>query len=155
MGSLAQSPNKTLNMVANGVTATGLAWGPNKGHVVEPLPKRVRQSQKKGKLGVKVKLARDVIREVRVTRHMSVVPWSCSPRASTSVHLSSARRGSEPTVAARRSVLISRVCSRHRSSRSKHSASCFYESSLSKYSIRLKKKKKKKKKKYSALVPLL
>merc|ERR1712078_111808 len=123
MGSLAQSPNKTLNMVANGVTATGLAWGPNKGHVVEPLPKRVRQSQKKGKLGVKVKLARDV----------SVVPWSCSPRASTSVHLSSARRGSEPTVAARRSVLNSRVCSRHRSSRSKHSASCFYESSLSKY----------------------
>merc|ERR1711908_251932 len=64
MGSLAQSPNKTLNMVANGVTATGLAWGPNKGHVVEPLPKRVRQSQKKGKLGVKVKLARDVVREV-------------------------------------------------------------------------------------------
>merc|ERR1711904_749909 len=55
---------KTLIMVANGVTATGLAWGPNKGHVVEPLPKRVRQSDKKGRLGVKVKLARDVIREV-------------------------------------------------------------------------------------------
>merc|ERR1711998_526984 len=51
-------------MVANGVTATGLAWGPNKGHVVEPLAKRVRASEKKGKLGVKVKLARDVIREV-------------------------------------------------------------------------------------------
>merc|ERR1712147_456241 len=54
----------TLNMVANGVTATGLAWGPNKGHIVEPLPKRVRASEKKGKLGVKVKLARDVVREV-------------------------------------------------------------------------------------------
>merc|ERR1712022_94202 len=51
-------------MVANGVTATGMAWGPNKGHVVEPLPKRVRASEKKGKLGVKVKLARDVVREV-------------------------------------------------------------------------------------------
>merc|ERR1711988_1429893 len=51
-------------MVANGVTATGLAWGPNKGHVTEPLPKRVRQSEKKGKLGVKVSLARSVIREV-------------------------------------------------------------------------------------------
>merc|ERR1712216_849327 len=36
---------------------------PNKGHVVEPLPKRVRPSQKRG-LEVKVKLARDVIREV-------------------------------------------------------------------------------------------
>merc|ERR1712138_199340 len=56
---------KTLySMVAKGVTATGIAWGPNKGHVVEPLPKRVRASEKKGKLGVKVKLARDVIREV-------------------------------------------------------------------------------------------
>merc|ERR1711871_504086 len=54
----------TLNMVANGVTATGLAWGPNKGHIVEPLPKRVRASEKKGRLGVKVKLARDVVREV-------------------------------------------------------------------------------------------
>merc|ERR1711959_785447 len=54
----------SLKMVANGVTATGLAWGPNKGHVVEPLAKRTRQSEKKGKLGVKVKLARDVIREV-------------------------------------------------------------------------------------------
>merc|ERR1712007_422412 len=53
-----------LNMVANGVSGTGLACGPNKGHVVEPLPKRVRASEKKGKLGVKVKLARDVIREV-------------------------------------------------------------------------------------------
>jgi len=46
------------------VTATGLACGPNKGHIVDPLPKRVRPSEKKGKLGVKVKLARDVIREV-------------------------------------------------------------------------------------------
>merc|ERR1712227_904291 len=56
---------KTLySMVANGVTATGIAWGPNKGHVVEPLPKRKRVSEKKGKLGVKVKLARDVIRNV-------------------------------------------------------------------------------------------
>merc|ERR1711966_555195 len=54
----------TLNMVANGVTATGLACGPNRGHAVEPLPKRVRASEKKGKLGVKVKLARDVIRNV-------------------------------------------------------------------------------------------
>merc|ERR1711998_457147 len=54
----------TSIMVANGVTATGLACGPNKGHIVDPLPKRVRQSEKKGKLGVKVKLARDVIREV-------------------------------------------------------------------------------------------
>merc|ERR1712124_164480 len=54
----------SLKMVANGVTATGLAWGPNKGHVVEPLAKRTRQSEAKGKLGVKVQLARDVIREV-------------------------------------------------------------------------------------------
>merc|ERR1712179_408603 len=53
-----------FKMVANGVTATGLAWGPNKGHKTEPLAKRARQSEKKGKLGVKVKLARDVIREV-------------------------------------------------------------------------------------------
>merc|ERR1711935_863765 len=44
----------TSIMVANGVTATGLACG----------PKKVRPSEKKGKLGVKVKLARDVIREV-------------------------------------------------------------------------------------------
>merc|ERR1712196_732347 len=56
-------PKTLYNMVANGVTATGIAWGPNKGHVVEPLPKRVRPSTKQG-LGVKVKLARDVIREV-------------------------------------------------------------------------------------------
>merc|ERR1712188_128123 len=56
---------KTLySMVANGVTASGIVWGPNKGHIVEPLPKRVRPSEKKGKLGVKVKLARDVIRDV-------------------------------------------------------------------------------------------
>merc|ERR1712046_293351 len=54
----------TPSMVANGVTATGLAWGPNKVHVVEPLAKRTRQSEKKGKLGTKVKFARDVIREV-------------------------------------------------------------------------------------------
>merc|ERR1711908_151083 len=54
----------TPSMVANGVTATGLAWGPNKGHVVEPLAKRTSQSEKKGKLGTKVKFARDVIREV-------------------------------------------------------------------------------------------
>merc|ERR1711865_304395 len=50
--------------VANGVSGSGLALGPNKGHVVQPLPKRVRASEKKGKLGVKVKLARDVIRDV-------------------------------------------------------------------------------------------
>merc|ERR1711988_570867 len=56
-------PKTLYNMVANGVTATGIAWGPNKGHVVEPLPKRVRPSTKRS-LGVKVKLARDVIREV-------------------------------------------------------------------------------------------
>merc|ERR1712167_228718 len=53
-----------FKMVANGVTATGLAWGPNKGHVTEPLAKRARQSERKGKLGVKVSLARSVIREV-------------------------------------------------------------------------------------------
>merc|ERR1711990_1241942 len=51
---------QSIEMVQN----TGLAWGPNKGHIVDPLPKRVRQSEKKGKLGVKVKLARDVIRGV-------------------------------------------------------------------------------------------
>merc|ERR1711937_575756 len=51
---------QSIEMVQN----TGLAWGPNKGHIVEPLAKRARQSEKKGKLGVKVKLARDVIREV-------------------------------------------------------------------------------------------
>merc|ERR1711975_84396 len=56
-------PKTLYNMVANGVTATGIAVGPNKGHVVEPLPKRVRPSTKRS-LGVKVKLARDVIREV-------------------------------------------------------------------------------------------
>merc|ERR1712146_240161 len=50
--------------VANGVSGSGLAWGPNKGHAIEPLPKRVRFSETKGKLGVKVKHARDVIREV-------------------------------------------------------------------------------------------
>merc|ERR1712098_898553 len=61
MGSLNRSPKN--RMVANGVTATGLAWGPNKGHVVEPLPKRVKPSTKRT-LGVKVKLARDVVREV-------------------------------------------------------------------------------------------
>merc|ERR1711887_259044 len=53
-----------FNMVANGVTATGLAWGPNKGHVTEPLAKRTRQSDKKGQCGTKVKLARSVIRDV-------------------------------------------------------------------------------------------
>merc|ERR1712118_217069 len=51
------------DMVANGVKATGIAVGPNKGHVVEPLPKRKRPSTER-KLGVKVKLARDVIRDV-------------------------------------------------------------------------------------------
>merc|ERR1712188_161176 len=51
---------QSIEMVQN----TGLAWGPNKGHIVEPLAKSTRQSEKKGKLGVKVKLARDVIREV-------------------------------------------------------------------------------------------
>merc|ERR1711918_302931 len=106
---------KTLySMVANGVTATGIAWGPNKGHIVEPLPKRVRVSEKKGKLGVKVKLARDVIREVCGFTPTSVALWSCSPRASTSVHLSSARRGSELTVVARRSVPSLRVCCKHK-----------------------------------------
>merc|ERR1712138_162649 len=53
-----------LKMVANGVTASGIAWGPNKGHKTEPLAKRTRQSDKKGKLGVKVSLARSVIRDV-------------------------------------------------------------------------------------------
>merc|ERR1711959_44514 len=53
-----------FKMVKNGVKATGLAWGPNKGHVTEPLAKRTRQSETKGKLGVKVNLARSVIREV-------------------------------------------------------------------------------------------
>merc|ERR1712072_789439 len=52
------------DMVANGVKATGIAVGPNKGHVVAPLPKRERTSQQGRKLGVKVKLARDVIRDV-------------------------------------------------------------------------------------------
>merc|ERR1711985_105094 len=51
------------DMVANGVKATGIALGPNKGHVVEPLPKWKRTSTER-KLGVKVKLARDVIRDV-------------------------------------------------------------------------------------------
>merc|ERR1739841_80675 len=51
------------DMVANGVKATGIAVGPNKGHVVEPLPKWKRPSTER-KLGVKVKLARDVIRDV-------------------------------------------------------------------------------------------
>merc|ERR1712138_97799 len=55
-----RSSIQSIEMVQN----TRLAWGPNKGHIVEPLAKRARQSEKKGKLGVKVKLARDVIREV-------------------------------------------------------------------------------------------
>merc|ERR1712230_226661 len=54
----------STSMVANGVSGTGLAWGPNKGHAIEPLQKRARASEKKGKLGVKVKLARNVIRDV-------------------------------------------------------------------------------------------
>lgn len=55
----------TDQIIAAGKKAgTGLAWGPNKGHVIEPLPKRERPSEKKGKLGVKVKFARDVIRDV-------------------------------------------------------------------------------------------
>merc|ERR1711966_548485 len=43
---------------------TGLSRGPNKGHIVEPLPLRVKPSEKKGKLGNKVSLARTVIREL-------------------------------------------------------------------------------------------
>merc|ERR1711898_15321 len=38
--------------------------GPKQGSHCRAVPKRVRVSEKKGKLGVKVKLARDVIREV-------------------------------------------------------------------------------------------
>merc|ERR1712085_121569 len=43
---------------------TGLAKGPNKGHVVEPLPLRNKPSEKKGILGTKVNLARTVVREM-------------------------------------------------------------------------------------------
>eukprot|EP00658_Telonema_sp_P-2_P078602 TRINITY_DN73_c0_g1_i14.p2 TRINITY_DN73_c0_g1~~TRINITY_DN73_c0_g1_i14.p2 ORF type:complete len:139 (+),score=56.53 TRINITY_DN73_c0_g1_i14:46-417(+) len=43
---------------------TGLARGPNKGHIVEPLPLHNKPSEKKGKLGAKVSLARSVIREM-------------------------------------------------------------------------------------------
>merc|ERR1712118_187732 len=52
------------------------------------------------------------------SHHTRNVPWSCSHRDLTSVLLSSARRGSELTVG-RRSVLNSRVFSRHRNLRSK------------------------------------
>merc|ERR1711924_307963 len=94
-----------FNMVANGVTATGLARGPNKGHVTEPLAKRTRQSDKKGQCGTKVKLARSVIRDVVGFAPYDVAPWSFCLKASTSVHSSTARRGLEPTVVARRSAL--------------------------------------------------
>merc|ERR1711981_25658 len=43
---------------------TGLARGPNKGHIVKPLPLTHKPSEKKGKLGTKVALARTVIREL-------------------------------------------------------------------------------------------
>merc|ERR1712094_119944 len=55
--SIVRSP--LAKMVANGVTATGFAVGPNKGHVVAPLAKASRPSTKRT-LGVKVKLAREV-----------------------------------------------------------------------------------------------
>merc|ERR1739841_385038 len=59
MGSQFVSENGSQRFVA-----TGKAVGPNKGHIVNPLPKRVRPSQNGRKLGLKVKLARDVIRDV-------------------------------------------------------------------------------------------
>merc|ERR1712094_40722 len=101
------------SMVANGVTATGLAWGPNKGHVVEPLAKAARPSQKRG-LGVKVKLARDVIREVcgftpYERRAMELLSQGFDKRA-----LKFARRGLELTGVGRRNVRSSRACSRRR-----------------------------------------
>merc|ERR1711959_147571 len=43
---------------------TGLARGPNKGHIVEPLPLKQKPSEKKGILGKKVSMARAVIREM-------------------------------------------------------------------------------------------
>merc|ERR1712100_391385 len=43
---------------------TGLARGPNKGHTVEPLQLKPKPSEKKGKLGTKVNLARTVVREL-------------------------------------------------------------------------------------------
>merc|ERR1711934_79480 len=52
------------NMPKQYPTKTGLARGPNKGHAVEPLPLKVKPSEKKGKLGTKVNLARTVIREL-------------------------------------------------------------------------------------------
>merc|ERR1719231_2140154 len=42
----------------------GLTHGLNKGHIVEPLPLVNKPSEKKGKLGAKVKMARTVIREL-------------------------------------------------------------------------------------------
>merc|ERR1711886_15918 len=60
---LAEAVSFLGKMVANGVTATGIAVGPNKGHVTAPLAKAARPSTKRT-LGVKVKLARDVIRDV-------------------------------------------------------------------------------------------
>lgn len=44
--------------------ATGIAVGLNKGHIVTNRPLRARPSRKKGKLGVRTKLIREVIAEV-------------------------------------------------------------------------------------------
>merc|ERR1719324_833712 len=46
------------------INRTGLARGPNKGHAVEPLQLKARPSEKKGKLGTRVNLARTVVREL-------------------------------------------------------------------------------------------
>merc|ERR1711904_728244 len=55
-------PSPTMPKVP--INRTGLARGPNKGPAVEPLQLKARPSEKKGKLGTKVNLARTVVREL-------------------------------------------------------------------------------------------
>merc|ERR1712195_331783 len=83
---------------------TGLAKGPNRGHIVEPLPLRMKPSEKKGVLGTKVNLARTVVREMvgfapYERRCMDLLNQGFDKR-----HSSSARRGWEHTREARGSA---------------------------------------------------
>ena len=46
------------------IQKSGIAYGALKGHIVTPREKKARQSRTKGRLGKRVKMVREVIREV-------------------------------------------------------------------------------------------